>query len=470
MSVFEKFKSGIQSIYPNRSLAIKLVLTFLVVSLAGIALIGVLASNASAHEFGRFVNTQRPTILAASLTSYYAAHNGWNGVATIIQTSNSTSTTDPIRPLVLVDNHDNVVFSTDIQFQNQKPSAQQIAFGVPIWANGQLVGLLIPTFPARGTPPRPPANDYIARINQDLLVGALGAAALSLLLGLFFSSTLTRPLKELIHATRDVAQGNLEREVPVRSKDELGELTKSFNKMSAQLKQSRDLRRNMTADIAHELRTPLSIILGHTEALSENKLDPSPETFDIIYDEAKRLSLLIEDLRTLSLSEAGELTLTLQPVSPSDLIDRVSGAYLPKVRALNISLETEVDANLPDINADSYRITQVFTNLLDNALRYTASGGQLKLSAQSILDGIKFRVQDSGPGISEVDLPHIFDRFYRGDKSRNRQDGGGSGLGLAISKSIIEAHGGEIWAESAVGKGTTIVFVLPIFNKTNRDL
>lgn len=469
MSIFEKAKSGIQSIFPNRSLAIKLVLAFLAVSLAGIALIGLLASNASAHEFGRFVNTQRPTTLAASLTSYYAAHNGWNGVATIIQSNNSTSTTDPIRPLVLVDNHDNVVFSTDVQFQNQKPSADQIAFGVPIWANGQIVGLLIPTFPPCGAAPRPPANDYIARINQDLLVGALGAVALSLLLGLFFSSTLTRPLKELINATRDVAQGNLEREVPVRSKDELGELTKSFNKMSAQLKQSRDLRRNMTADIAHELRTPLSIILGHTEALSENKLDPSPETFDIIYDEAKRLSLLIEDLRTLSLSEAGELTLTLQPVSPSDLIDRVSGAYLPKARALNISLETETDANLPDINADFYRITQVLANLLDNALRYTPSGGQLKLSAQPVLEGMMFRVQDSGPGISQVDLPHIFDRFYRGDKSRNRQDGG-SGLGLAISKSIIEAHGGQIWAESATGEGTTIVFVLPTFKKTNEDL
>ncbi len=439
-------------------------LAFLAVSLAGIALIGVLGSNASAHEFGRFVNTQRPTTLAASLTNYYVAHNGWNGVATIIQNSGSTSATDPIRPLVLVDNHGNVVFSTDIQFQNQKPSADQIAFGVPIWANGQIVGLLIPTFPARGTPPRPPANDYIARINQDLLTGALGAAALSLLLGLFLSSTLTRPLKELINATRDVAQGNLEREVPVRSKDELGDLTQSFNQMSSQLKQSRDLRRNMTADIAHELRTPLSIILGHTEALSEGKLTPSPETFDIVYDEAKRLSLLVEDLRTLSLSEAGELTLTLQPVAPSDLIDRVVGAYLPKAHTLNISLETGTDINLPDINADSHRIIQVFGNLLENALRYTPSGGRIKLSARSVADGIEFRIQDSGPGIAEVDLPHIFDRFYRGDKSRSRQDGG-SGLGLAISKSIIEAHGGRIWAESAANEGTTIVFVLPILKK-----
>ena len=464
MSIFSKIKSGIQGLFPNRSLAIKLVLAFLAVSLAGIALIGLLASNVTAHEFGRFVNTQRPTTLAASLTDYYVTHNGWIGVETIIPNNSSTSATDPIRPLVLVDNHGNVVFSTDIQFQNQKPSADQVAFGVPIWANGQIVGLLIPTFPPRGAIPRPPANDYIARINQDLLGGALGAVALSLLLGLLLSSTLTRPLKELINATRDVANGNLEREVPVRSKDELGDLTKSFNQMSSQLKQSRDLRRNMTADIAHELRTPLSIILGHAEALSEGKLSPSPETFDIVYDESKRLSLLVEDLRTLSLSEAGELTLALQPISPSDLIDRVVGAYLPKARALNASLETDADAGLPDINADSHRITQVFGNLLENALRYTPSGGHVKLSARSLSDEIEFRVQDSGPGISEIDLPHIFDRFYRGDKSRNRQDGG-SGLGLAISKSIIEAHNGRIWAESAVNQGTTIVFALPMFKK-----
>ncbi|HEY9152601.1 MAG TPA: ATP-binding protein [Anaerolineales bacterium] len=462
MSIFTKIKSGIQSFLPNRSLAIKLVLAFLAVSLAGIALIGVLASDVTAHEFGRFVNTQRQDTLAANLSAYYVNHNGWTGVDTIIQNNNSTSTTDPVRPLVLVDSNGNVVFSTDSQFKNQKPSANQISFGVPIWANGQLVGLLIPTFPPRGAAPRPVVNDYLARINQDLLVGALGAAALSLLLGLLLASTLTQPLKELINATRDIAQGNLEREVPVRSKDELGELTKSFNQMSSQLKQSRDLRRNMTADIAHELRTPLSIILGHAEALSEGKLTPSPETFDIVYDESKRLSLLVEDLRTLSLSEAGELTLTLQPVSPADLIDRVSGAYLPKARTAQITLETDADAGLADVNADSHRLIQVFGNLLDNALRYTPSGGRIKLSARSVSDGIEFRIQDSGPGISEADLPHIFDRFYRGDKSRNRQDGG-SGLGLAISKSIIEAHEGQIWAESAVDQGTTIVFVLPMF-------
>ena len=465
MSNLSKIKSGLQGLLPNRSLAIKLVLAFLGVSLAGIALISVLASNVSAHEFGRFVNTQRQDTLAANLSAYYVNHNGWSGVATDIQ-ANSPATTDPVRPLVLVDNRGNVVYSTDTQFQNQKPSADQVAFGVPIWANGQLVGLLIPTFPPRGGAPRPPANDYIARINQNLLVGVLGAAALSLLLGWLLSFSLIRPVKELIHATQDVAQGNLEREVPVRSKDELGVLTKSFNQMSVQLKQSRDLRRKMTADIAHELRTPLSIILGHTEALSEGKLGASPETFDIIYDEAKRLALLVEDLRTLSLSEAGELALTLEPVSPADLMERVVNAYQPKTQALNISMESSADANLPDVNIDPHRIIQVFGNLLDNALRYTPSGGRVRLSAQAAVAGIEFRIQDSGPGISETDLPYVFDRFYRGDKARSRQDGG-SGLGLAISKSIIEAHGGQIRAESPTGEGTTIIFVLPIIQQTS---
>ena len=468
MATLSKIKSGFQGLLPNRSLAIKLVLAFFGVSLAGIALISVLASNVSAHEFGRFVNTQRQDTLAANLSSYYVNHNGWSGVATVIQ-ANSTATTDPVRPLVLVDNRGNVVFSTDTQFQNQKPSADQVALGVPIWANGQLVGLLIPTFPPHGAIPRPPANDYIARINQNLLVGVLGAAALSLLLGWLLSSSLIRPVKELIHATRDVAQGNLEREVPVRSKDELGELTQSFNQMNVQLKQSRDLRRKMTADIAHELRTPLSIILGHTEALSEGKLAPSPETFDIVYDEAKRLALLVEDLRTLSLSEAGELTLNLEAASPADLMERVVNAYLPKAHALNISLESSADANLPNVNIDPHRIIQVFGNLLDNALRYTPSGGRVRLSAKSVTAGIEIRIQDSGPGISEVDLPYIFDRFYRGDKSRSRQDGG-SGLGLAISKSIIEAHGGQIRAESTAGEGTTILFVLPAIQKTTGNL
>lgn len=452
-------KTILQKIYPIRSLALKLVLAFLAVSLAGIGLIAFLAGRVTNREFARYVVSQRQDTLSSQLATYYQTHNTWSGVESVFQANNPGPAVDPVvRPLVLVDNDGNVVFSTNSQFQNEKPSPDQVAIGVPIWSNDQLVGLLIPAFSPMG-PRRPPTTDYLDRINRDLMIGTIAAASLSLLLGLLLSWTLIRPVKELTIATRDVAQGNLERELPVRSKDELGELTKSFNQMSAKLKQARDLRRKMTADIAHELRTPLSIILGHTEALSEGKLSATSETFDIVYDEAKQLSLLVEDLRTLSLSDAGELTLSLQPVNPRTLLDRVVTAYAHRIHDLNISMEANADPKIPSINADPNRMNQVFENLLSNALRYTHSGGQIKLTARSLGEEVEFRVEDNGQGISENDLPYIFDRFYRGDKSRNRQNGG-SGLGLAIAKSIVEMHGGRIRAESKVGHGTVIIFVL----------
>jgi two-component system, OmpR family, sensor histidine kinase BaeS len=457
MRILASLRAGLARVFPLRSLALKLVLAFLAVSLSGIGLIVILAASVSAHEFQRFVGTQRQDTLSAQLSGWYVNHNSWSGVQTLIQGVNPPGLTDPVRPLVLVDSQGNVVFSTDAQFQDQKPSPEQVAIGVPIWANGQLVGLLIPTFPSGPRRP-PPAGDYINRINQNLLLGTLGAVALSLLLGLLLASNLIRPIKELITATRDVAQGDLGREVPVRSKDEIGELTHSFNQMSAQLESGRDLRRNMTADIAHELRTPLSIILGHTEALSEGKLEPTPETFYILHDEAQRLSLLVDDLRTLSLSEAGELSLARQPLQPQDLVGRVVSTYLPKTSAGGIALQAEVGPDLPDVDVDPNRLLQVFGNILDNAMRYTPSGGRIELSVRARPGGVEFRTHDSGPGIPAAELPHVFDRFYRGDKSRNRQDGG-SGLGLAISKSIVEAHGGTIWAES--GQGATIAFSLP---------
>ncbi len=462
------FRTTLQKIDPNRSLSLKLVIAFLAVSLAGIGLIAVLAGRVTNREFLRYVVSQRQDTLSSQLAAYYQVHDSWTGVDTVFQSDNPIPPADPIvRPIVLVDNNGNVVYSTNSQFQNQKPSPDQVAIGVPIWSNGQLVGLLIPQFPSG--PHRLPTTDSINRINHDLIIGTISAAALSLLLGLLLSWTLIRPVKELTIATRDVAQGNLEKELQVRSKDELGELTESFNRMSAKLKQSRDLRRKMTADIAHELRTPLSVILGHAEALSEGKLSPTPETFGIVYDEARQLSLLVEDLRTLSLSDAGELTLVLRPVSPRTLLERIVNTYSHRMSELNISLKLESDPLLPDVNADPNRLNQVFENLLDNALRYSRSGGQIQMEAHSKGGEVEFRIQDNGQGIPEQDLPHIFDRFYRGDPSRNRNNGG-SGLGLAIAKSIIELHNGRIWAESRVGHGTSIVFALPAFQVQTEGL
>jgi signal transduction histidine kinase len=307
---------------------------------------------------------------------------------------------------------------------------------------------------------RPPLPAQITRLYITLIYASLGAVLASVLLGLLLARSLTRTLRELTSATKKIARGDLEQQVPIRSNDELGELAASFNQMSADLAQSRDLRRQMTADIAHELRTPLTIVLGHTEALSDGELPPNSETFEIIYDETKRLNRLVEDLRTLSLSDAGELHLNRDKVSPRDLLEHAAAARKTEAKAKNITLQIESSMELPAVDVDPDRMTQVMVNLLDNALRYTPAGGSISLSARQNQEAVQIEVKDTGPGIPPEDLSHLFERFYRGDKSRQREEGG-TGLGLAIAKSLVESQNGQIRVESQPGEGATFLIELP---------
>jgi signal transduction histidine kinase len=284
---------------------------------------------------------------------------------------------------------------------------------------------------------------------------------MALILGLFLTRTLTRPLRELTAASQAMAQGDLGQRVTVRSKDELGELAAAFNQMSAELAQASQARRQMTADIAHDLRTPLTVIKGYAEALRNGDLPPTATTFETVYQEAEHLSHLIADLRTLSLADAGTLALHRQTVSPQDLLERAFVAHLPQAKQLGIELDVAVAADLPSVYIDPERLTQVLGNLVGNALRYTSDGGQITLTAQRHTDAVHLTVRDTGTGIDSADLPHIFDRFYRGDDAR-RTNGGESGLGLAIAKSLVEAHGGSISATSTPGEGTVFTIILPI--------
>jgi len=249
----------------------------------------------------------------------------------------------------------------------------------------------------------------------------------------------------------------------------LGELAQAFNKMSMELSRSVNTRKQMTADIAHELRTPLSLILGHAEAVHDGVLQPSPENFEIIREEATRLEHLVNDLRTLSLADAGELSISLQIIEPERLINEVAALYQYHTQQKNIALDVEVAAPLPTIEVDPGRMTQVLTNILDNATRHTPEGGRIRLSAKQIDGQVEIAIQDSGPGVPAENLEHIFERFYRTDSSRQR-DGevlGGSGLGLAIAKSIVQAHNGQLSAESdsvptgEAGQGLKIKILLP---------
>jgi signal transduction histidine kinase len=294
-----------------------------------------------------------------------------------------------------------------------------------------------------------------------LIYSAVGASLVALLLGIFLSRTLTHPIRELTEATHAVADGELGKQVSVRSKDEMGELASSFNKMSADLARSSEARKQMTADIAHELRTPLSLILGHAEAVHDGVLPPTKENFEIIRDEAERLEKLVEDLRTLSLADAGELSITRQEVSPQKLLDDLHTTYLHIASQKNVKIQLNVASDIPRLNIDPGRMTQVLTNILDNALKHTPEGGQVKLSAGQVGDGVELSIQDSGPGIEGEDTNRIFERFYRTDTARHRDDGG-SGLGLAIARSIVEMHQGQIWAESKPGQGLKIIIRFPI--------
>jgi two-component system sensor histidine kinase BaeS len=281
-----------------------------------------------------------------------------------------------------------------------------------------------------------------------------------LAVGAFLSRTLTRPIRELTAATHAVAQGQLGLQVAIRSRDELGELTRSFNKMSADLENSRNARRQMTADIAHELRTPLSLILGHAEAVHDGVLPPTPENFEVIREAAGRLEHLVEDLRTLSLADAGELSLHPEAVEPQKLLQEVAALYRYQVQKKNLSLLLDSAPSLANLNVDPGRMTQVLTNILDNAVRHTPEGGWIILAAGQVQGGVQISVQDSGAGVSSEDVERIFERFYRLDDARSREQGG-SGLGLAIAKSIVQAQGGKIWAESVPGQGLTIFVFLP---------
>jgi signal transduction histidine kinase len=226
------------------------------------------------------------------------------------------------------------------------------------------------------------------------------------------------------------------------------------------LSRSEDVRRTMTADIAHELRTPVTIIQGDLEAILDGIYQPTTETIAPLYEETLHLGRLIDDLRDLALAEAGELRLTREPTDFGALVNQVMETVRLSVER-GPRIEVDVDLSLPKVALDSKRIRQVLANLVSNALRYTPADGEIRVVLSQKDGNAEIRVTDTGPGISHEDLPHLFQRFYRGDAARSRTVGG-SGLGLAIAKQWVEAHGGRIWAENRPEGGALFAFLLPI--------
>ena len=439
-------------------------LAFVVVGLTGTAILAVLAAAATAGEFGNFMFSYRRTGLTDQLADYYATNGSWEELPRLF--SNRTwggprpgpERSAPFLPFLLVDDEGSVVVAGQGHHVGEHVSAGSLTDGTPIEVDGKPVGTLYVQSGAFDVQPAELA--FIDRVNFALIAGAAGGAAAAIILGVVLARSLTRPLRELTLGARAVAAGELENQVPVRSSDELGELAAAFNQMNADLATSRDRRRQLTADVAHELRTPLSVILAHSEAIQEGVLEASDDNLAVIHDEALRLERLVEDLRILSLVESGEFPLDLGEYDPAELVERTVASYGALAREKEIDLKVNTGSALPDVRIDFDRMGQVLGNLVSNAMQHTPHGGSILIAAQESDDAVEFQVKDSGPGIDPEDLPHVFERFYRGDKSRHRE-GAGSGLGLAIARSLTETQGGTIRAESQLGQGTTILLQIP---------
>ena len=442
----------------------------LAVGWAGVALIAGLASRGTQGEFQRFVFDQYQTRFATQLADYYVVHGSWSGIETNLPFPEAPAPDPERNPqaggLFTVTDANGTVLVPGHGLQiGQVILAAGSPGGEPIQVDGRTVGWVVGQ--GQGLTPNPAEAAFLRRIETILGQAAIGAAAVSLVLGVILARNLTRPLRLLTAATRRIAEGDLDQKVDVTSRDEIGQLAEAFNRMSAELSRSQALRRRMTADIAHELRTPVSILIGHADAIHDGVLPTSHETVDLILDEALRLQRLIEDLRTLSLADAGELPIHPQATAPLELLQKAAPALPTRAEARAIDLAVEGSPEPPQVSVDPDRMDQVIRGLIDNALRHAPEGGLISLSAATIGQAVRLTVEDSGPGFDEADLPHVFERFYRADESRHR-DGGGSGLGLAIARSIVEAHGGRIWAERQPGRGAIVVIEISVVGKSGQ--
>jgi histidine kinase len=305
-------------------------------------------------------------------------------------------------------------------------------------------------------------RDFRASFNEALLYAALAATFVAILLSLYLSRSVIAPVQAMSLATQRIADGRYEERVQVQGEDELGQLAARFNQMAEKLNQVESMRRQLIGDVSHELRTPLTAIKGSMEGLIDGILPATPQTFQQIHAEADRLNRLVDDLQELSRVEAHAYELDIRPVDVSTLVQTVTKRLFPQFEAKRITLNTELAPDVPRVLADEDRIVQVLTNLTGNALQHTPENGKVTITTKPTNGEVRISVHDTGIGIPPGHLPHIFDRFYRADKSRSRRAGGGSGIGLTIARALVEAHSGRIWAESAgEGQGSTFTFTLP---------
>jgi signal transduction histidine kinase len=304
-------------------------------------------------------------------------------------------------------------------------------------------------------------RDFITSVNRYLAISALITVLLAAVVSYVLSQRMTTPIRHVTRGAHEMAAGNLAHRVAVSSRDEIGELAESFNRMAASLEDAETIRRNMIADVAHELRTPLASIRGYLEAIQDGVIAPTKENLASIHEDTVLLARLVDDLRDLSQAEAGRLNLHRAPADVGGIVKKQLIAAQPLVAKKGITIGSSIPDVLQEVIIDKDRTGQVLRNLLSNAIAFSPEGGSIDVVVEKKPGFLEISVSDTGPGIAPQDLPFVFERFYRADKSRARASGG-AGLGLTIAKYLVEAQGGKIWAESEAGRGAKLVFTIPL--------
>jgi len=456
---------------------VRLTLAFVAVTLVGAGTVALLVDWQAGNQFRQYLarqDTIAQSGLLEELAMFYRQAGNWDGVAAVFadfvmprgsgQGLGGAGRGHP--PFILADANGLVVYDERGERLGGELTSEERADALLVGVDGNTVGYLLLGASGQGVGALAPAEQsFLDQLRLTLVIAALAAGGLGILLGVAISWSLAAPLARVAQAARAFADRKWDQRVNVSgvATQEVADVARAFNDMADSLQRAEALRRNLMADIAHELRTPLTVLQGNLRALLDGVYPLELGEIATLYDETRLLNRLVDDLRELSLAEAGQLRLNLQATDVRALLQAAAASFAPvaEAHAPRVSLAVEVNDGLPLVNTDPDRLAQVVRNLLSNALRHTPGGGKVTVSASAEKKMIRVVVVDTGDGIPADELPYVFDRFYRGDKSRARASGG-SGLGLAIAKTWVAAMGGEIGVESEPGRGSRFWFTVPV--------
>jgi len=443
------------------SLRLRLIVVLVLVMVAMVGAIALISTQVTTRRFRDYENrrgTMRDQRFERFLAWHYVRRGSWSDVQLELERIGQITG----ERVILADREGRIVADSEGELIGQPVGRDWGAPAALVVHNEAPVGALYVGIP--DWPGSPGSERLLTSLNRTLLLVAVAAGLGAVLLILGLSRRILAPVEALTAAARRMEAGDLSQRVEITSEDEIGDLARAFNAMADGLAHFEELRRQLMTDVAHELRTPLTNIRGYLEALQDGVVEPERHVIDSLHEEAMLLNHLVDDLQDLSLAEAGQLRLERRPVALTNLVDLAIGAFTSRAEAKGIALRIDLPQDLPLVDVDPQRIGQVLRNLLDNGLTHTSPGGEIAVAAHITEEWAEVSVRDTGTGIAAQDLPYVFERFYRADKSRSRATGG-AGLGLAIARQLVEAHGGRIEVKSEVGQGTQFTFTLPTVDR-----